>query len=463
MPAIAPYSLTANAYINGILGNYKWANNSLTYSFPTDASFYGKSYGAAENMTNFGVLSTTQQATAHNALKTFSSIANLTFTKTAETATQHADLRFAISDKEETAWAYLPATAPEGGDVWFNSSNGYYISPAKGNYANLVFLHEIGHALGLEHAHEGTIMPYDRDSMEFTVVSYRSYVGASTTAGYTNETWGYAQSLMMYDIAAVQHMYGANYATNSGNTKYSWHSNTGEMAIDGVGQGTPGANRILLTVWDGGGSDTYDFSNYANNLKVDLRPGEWTTTSRTQLAKLHWDGSKVAVGNIANALLHNGDKRSLIENAVGGSGSDALTGNDANNRLAGGTGSDRLSGLSGSDNLDGGVGADMLSGGAGGDIFDFNAAKDSLPAARDTILDFVRGADRIDLRNVDANAGAAGDQAFSFIGSKSFSGHVGQLNFSSNVLSGDVNGDKVADLRIIVSGLSSLAATDFYL
>jgi Ca2+-binding RTX toxin-like protein len=327
----------------------------------------------------------------------------------------------------------------------------------------MVFLHEIGHALGLEHTHEGNAMPQDRDSLEYTVMSYRSYVGGSTTGGYMNETWGYAQSLMMYDIAAVQHMYGANYATNGGNSTYSWNATTGEMAINGVGQGAPGGNKIFLTIWDGGGNDTYDLSNYSTNLKVDLRPGEFTKTSTAQLAKLHWDGSKVAVGNIANALLYQGDTRSLIENAVGGSGNDSLTGNDGINLLRGGAGSDTLYGLGGGDSLDGAAGADTLSGGTGTDIFDFNSVKDSLSSARDTIQDFVRGADRIDLRTIDANTATGGDQAFSFIGNVAFTGQSGQLNFIGNVLSGDVNGDRTADFRINVTGISTLAFADFYL
>jgi Ca2+-binding RTX toxin-like protein len=454
MPAIATYGLSGSAYIDGILGEYKWAANSVTYSFPTNGSYYGNSYGTAENITNFGSLGAVQQATARNALKTYASVANLTFTEIGETATEHADVRLAVSDKTPSAWAYLPNTAAEGGDVWFNSSNGYFTSPAKGNYAFMVFLHEIGHALGLEHTHEGNLMPRDRDSLEYTVMSYRSYVGGSTTAGYTNETWGYAQSLMMYDIAAVQHMYGANYATNGGNSTYSWNAATGEMAINGVRQGAPGGNKVFLTIWDGGGNDTYDLSGYATSLNIDLRPGEWTKTSAAQLAKLHWDGSKVAVGNIANALLFQGDTRSLIENAIGGSGNDSLTGNDGINLLRGGGGSDKLYGLGG---------ADTLSGGAGTDIFDFNSVKDSLSSARDTIQDFVRGVDRIDLRTIDANAAAGGDQAFSFIGNKAFTGQSGQLNFASNMLSGDVNGDKIADFRINVTGITTLAAADFYL
>ncbi|EIM25504.1 M10 family metallopeptidase [Microvirga lotononidis] len=463
MSAITTYGLTGNAYIDGVLGDYKWANNSVTYSFPTSGSIYGSSYGSKENTTNFGSLGSLQQATARNALKAYASVANLTFTETSETASQHADVRLAMSDATPTAWAYLPSTAAEGGDVWFNLSNGYFTNPAKGNYAYMVFLHELGHAIGLEHPHEGNVMPQDRDSLEYTVMSYRSYIGGSTTAGYTNETWGFAQSLMMYDIAAVQHIYGANYSTNSGNSTYTWNPSTGEMSINGVGQGAPGANRVFLTIWDGGGNDTYNLSNYTTNLKIDLRPGEWTKTSNAQLAKLSADGSKVAVGNIANALLYQGDTRSLIENAVGGSGNDSLTGNDGANSLKGGAGADKLNGLGGADILDGGAGADTLTGGAGADIFDFKSVNDSLPNSRDTIQDFMRGVDHIDLHAIDASTSHSGDQAFSFIGGASFSGHSGQVNFAGGVLSGDVNGDRIADFRINVAGISTLTSADLYL
>lgn len=462
MPAIAPNSVSGNAYIDGMISQYRWAANSLTYSFPTHGSYYGTAYGSAENLTNFGALNASQQTMARSALSMYASVANLRFTELTETATQHADLRIAMSDRPGSGWAYHPTTAAEGGDVWFSEATGLYTSPMKGNYASYAFMHEIGHALGLGHPHEDG-MRLDRDSMEYTVMSYRSYVGASTTAGLTNETWGYAQSPMLYDIASLQHLYGANYTTNSGNTLYSWSPSTGHMLINGVGQGAPGANKILLTIWDGGGNDTYDFSNYASHLKVDLRPGAWTTTATNQLAKLSADGSKIAAGNIANALLFQRDARSLIENAVGGSGSDTLTGNETANVLKGGAGQDKLSGLSGNDTLDGGLGSDTLLGGTGRDVFDVNSVKETSLGARDTIQDFLQGVDHIDLRSIDAIAVVAGDQAFSFIAARSFTGQAGQLNFANRMLSGDVNGDKVADFQIYVAGSSALAATDFYL
>ncbi|NBJ12656.1 calcium-binding protein, partial [Microvirga arsenatis] len=81
-------------------------------------------------------------------------------------------------------------------------------------------------------------------------------------------------------------------------------------------------------------------------------------TSPAQLARLHWNGSKLAAGTIANALLHQGDTRALIENATGGSGSDSIVGNQAGNSLAGNAGDDRLTGGLGDDVLNGGAGTD---------------------------------------------------------------------------------------------------------
>ena len=92
---------------------------------------------------------------------------------------------------------------------------------------------------------------------------------------------------MMLDIAAIQYMYGANYNTNAGNTVYTFSTTTGEMFIDGVGQGTPEINRIFRTIWDGNGVDTYDLSNYTTDLNIDLAPGGWSVFDTDQLALLN--------------------------------------------------------------------------------------------------------------------------------------------------------------------------------
>jgi VCBS repeat-containing protein len=347
LTATASVAPTGNAYIDGVLSGIKWGVSNLTYSFPTSASYYEYS---GERDTNFQVFNAAQQDAVRKVFANYSAVANITFTEITETSTQHATLRFAESDSPSTAWAYYPSTAAQGGDAWFNSSKQYYDNPVKGNYAYLTGLHEIGHSLGLKHLHEAKgsfgAMPADQDSLEYSVMSYRSYVGGPTT-GYTLGSTSYPQTLMMLDIAALQVMYGANYSTNSGNSVYSWSATTGEMFINGVGQGAPAGNKIFMTVWDGGGNDTYDFSNYTTNLTINLSPGGWSTTSATQLASL--GSGKVAAGNIANALQFQGNAASLIENAIGGSGNDTIIGNSADNRLTGGRGSDVLDGGAGSD------------------------------------------------------------------------------------------------------------------
>ncbi|AWB21855.1 protease [Methylobacterium currus] len=373
MPAVANVSATSNPYLNGVLEGVKWAQTALTFSFPTSTAMYGTGYALGGYTKNFAPVTAAQQTAIRSVLKAYGAISNLTFTEITETATTHADLRYARTDAVGTAMAYFPTINPAGGDAWFRTSGGQYDTPVVGSYAYATVLHEIGHSLGLKHGHEVegafNAMPLDHDNLAYSVMSYRSYYNASTTTGYTNEQFGYPQSLMMEDIRGIQMLYGANFSTNAGNTVYTWDPLTGEKSINGVKQGKPGANRIFETIWDGGGTDTYDFSNYGTNLKVDLRPGEWTTTAQAQLARTNVFGATpvLAPGNIANAYQSNGDVRSLIENAVGGTGSDVINGNQAANTLDGGAGNDSLFGFQGNDTLIGGAGDDALDGGDGDD------------------------------------------------------------------------------------------------
>ena len=102
------------------------------------------------------------------------------------------------------------------------------------------------------------------------------------------------------------------------------------MFVDNVGQGAPGGNRIFMTVWDGGGDDTYNFMNYTNDLTVDLRPGRVGQPPPPTSSRTRDRGLVVHLARARNTLaatsltreLFNGDTRSLIENAVGGIGND---------------------------------------------------------------------------------------------------------------------------------------------
>ncbi len=149
---------------------------------------------------------------------------------------------------------------------------------------------------------------------------------------------------------------------------------------------------------------------------------------------------------------------------------DFLAGNDGANKLDGGDGKDTLSGGLGADNIIGGLGIDLLSGGGGADTFRFAAGDLDLSisyATAERITDFNHAeSDRINLSAIDAVAGGA-DNAFAFIGSAAFSGVAGQLRAQvingSTFVSGDTNGDSVADFYLKLDGAPVLVAGDFVL
>jgi hypothetical protein len=130
-------------------------------------------------------------------------------------------------------------------------------------------MHEIGHTMGLKHGHQdytnsdlsfyfGTSPRFgtqsltpDRDGQAWSLMTYTPAPG---TGGFAGEKVNQPQTYMQYDLAALQYMYGANYTTNATDTVYSWSATTGEMFVNGVGQGAPSGNKILMTIWDGGGT-----------------------------------------------------------------------------------------------------------------------------------------------------------------------------------------------------------------
>jgi Ca2+-binding RTX toxin-like protein len=182
---------------------------------------------------------------------------------------------------------------------------------------------------------------------------------------------------------------------------------------------------------------------------------------------------------------------------IGENGVDALYGGDGNDTLAGDftynvsdgpqvylsfIGNDVLQGGAGDDVLIGGRGKDTLTGGAGADRFTYYV-QDSLPGAgtRDVITDFSQAeGDRIDLSHYLVLGFRSSDTIFTFIGTAAFTGteptldtegnllhYNGQANYrydgTSTVISGDANGDKVADFEIVLLGHITPTAADFVL
>ena len=153
MPATTATTPSGIKDVDALLSSRKWAVLSFTYSFPTSGSFYGATYGSNEHKTGFEALNATQQAVARSVLQKYASVAAITFKEITESASVHADLRLAESDDGATAWGYYPSSNAAGGDSWYNNSSNMYDAPRLGNYAFHTFLHEIGHNLGLKHAH----------------------------------------------------------------------------------------------------------------------------------------------------------------------------------------------------------------------------------------------------------------------------------------------------------------------
>jgi Ca2+-binding RTX toxin-like protein len=411
--ATAISSTPGSGSISALQFGTQWSGQ-ISYSFPTSTANYNAGYYDQNALNSgFGALTSTQIAAVRAIMGNddtgaggYGSYASLVTSSIVESAivagaVSNADIRLANSNYPSTAYAYYPHTNPVGGDVWFGRNYSSYQSPVLGSYGWATHIHELGHALGLKHPHDwGASSSYAPlstavDALEFSVMSYHSYVN-SGFGGYTNGTYDFPQTPMMYDIAALQYMYGADYTTNSSNTTYTWATSTGAMSVNGVVQGTPGGNRIFLTVWDGGGIDTYDLSNYSTNLKIDIAPGAWSTFSTAQLANL--GNGNVAKGNVYNAFLSNNDARSYIENVVGGSGSDTIYGNAASNALFGGAGHDIVDGASGDDTAYGGVGNDTVYGGQGNDRLYGGADDDRLfGGAGDDVLYGDAGNDVLDV------------------------------------------------------------------
>lgn len=185
--------------------------------------------------------------------------------------------------------------------------------------------------------------------------------------------------------------------------------------------------------YDGGnGIDTLTYASAVNAVKVDLYRGD------------------------ASGRDIDRDSLKDIENVIGGSGKDRILGDLTANSLYGGAGNDYIDARSGDDYLVGGLGKDHLKGGSGADTFAFLSASESLAGRnRDLISDFrLSQGDKIDLSVIDADLKLAGDQSFAIV--NSFSSKAGELTMRGKIISGDTDGDGIANFEIQVVGLASI-------
>ncbi|HYD23670.1 MAG TPA: M10 family metallopeptidase C-terminal domain-containing protein [Croceibacterium sp.] len=221
-----------------------------------------------------------------------------------------------------------------------------------GSYAFQTYVHETGHALGLGHAGNynttadyGVDSLYLNDSWAATVMSYFDQTENTyfKDLGFTRQ---FVLTPMVADAIAAATLYGGATATRIGNTTYGFNNTSGRAIFDAATY--PSAS---YTIYDNGGADTLDFSGFSASQVIDLNAEAFSSV-----------GGRV--GNVAIA------RGTVIENAVGGSGNDTVTGNDAANvlRLNAG-GNDTVSGGNGDDGFYFGASlaaGDAIDGGAGG-------------------------------------------------------------------------------------------------
>ena len=268
---------------------------------------------------------------------------------------------------------------------------------------------------------------------------------------------------------------------NSGDDIY-FVREAGDNAIESAGQGNDqvkafidhvlGANIEELrlfgaaTIGTGNGLDNQIFGSAAANVLNGLA-GDDTLRGQSGIDALHGgDDSDILYGALGN------------DDLFGGNGDDRLNGEDGADLLSGGSGVDRLFGGGGADELRGGTGKDVLNGGIQKDILTGNGDSDTFvfddgdtaatKSAADQISDFLQAElDNLNVRQIDADSGAGGDQNFAFVGNGAFTGAAGQLRFEhaagNTYVSGDVNGDSIADFFVRLDGIIALVAGDFTL
>lgn len=349
--------------IDALIAGPKWGGGvgtgaTITYSFPwangSNAVFTGPGGVYSDlnepNAAQHYGLDAVQQAAATSALQAWANVANITPQLVADTATSVGDIRLAFTSASSTAsdggaawgWASFPdGFYPSGGDVWI-SSGIKDTDWASGSYNYMSLIHELGHALGLKHPFEDGDVDLAHANRQYSVMAYDDapdslYVQITDTGrGYSWQSYYIVPDTpMVYDIAAIQYLYGVNTSYNTGNNTYTFDP----------------ATPFLRTIWDAGGNDTISVSNFSNGCVIDLTPGHYSSITIPSDARsdIVWGATPPPTGTYDGTNNLGIAFGAVIENAIGGSGNDTLIGNSVANHLQGNGGSNSLDGGSGID------------------------------------------------------------------------------------------------------------------
>ena len=315
-------------------------NNStvISYSFPgLGATTPLYSYEDDRGEISAIPFSSAQADDIRQAFKEISKFVNITFVEIEEDGSSAGTIRLAMNTITDEAGNYRegiaatadpPSEEPRGGDVFFNKqftsgnfSTGLVQNSETGVGDVTVLYHEIFHALGMEHPvdNKETLFQESKNSREYTVMAdeFSSENGADFNLNGNN--YKVASTPMVYDIAPLQYLYGANMSHNASDTTYSYKPDT----------------PFIEAIWDAGGTDTLDFSNFSKANTISLVDGEYST--------IGFDVDWSMTDNLGIAF------DAIIEDAIGGSGDDTIKGNDSSNSIEGGPGNDVIDGGKGND------------------------------------------------------------------------------------------------------------------
>ena len=363
---------------------YRWNKDSapgtsvnVTYSFMSAKPTYGGTDEIASG-TGIGFTPLTQQQidATRAVFARVASETGLRFNEISDSSTSYGQIRLGNNTQSTSAgYAYMPNSTGDDkdGDIWLDKTDpANLINLAPGTSAYATLIHEIGHALGLKHPGNynggepvvpsavGNFLGQREDNLNYSIMSYRDAPGAT---GVQRDWFG------TYDLLTLRALYGSGTA-QTGNTNYALGDSAG---------------RALSIIYDANGVDTLDVSSSAVDSKIDLRPGAF---------------SSIGVGAAGPASNNISiDFFTIIENFVGSSRNDAVTGNAANNtfNLGGGTNS-----------ADGGTGVDTAVYGAAANIYRIANTAGTLTVTGNGAVDTLTNIERLQFSDkklaFDANA-----------------------------------------------------------